>query len=170
MAIASPAVVLHKSIGEVSFSVYEANKRTDKTLEDVIEGLTSIFNLRQSVGIMSKLYGDEEDYYIRVLKYCVDGNLQSVIDEFVHMIDETKQNKSDIAQSIYESFVGVSTLEIDTTEYYRDLSKKRRRLRTHYALAFTNKKVDEKNVSRAINIRQSFNSPFRPFILSTTSL
>ena len=170
MAIASPAVVLHKSIGEVSFSVYEAYKRTDKTLEDVIEGLTSIFNLRQSVGIMSKLYGDEEDYYIRVLKYCVDGNLQSVIDEFVHMIDETKQNKSDIAQSIYESFVGVSTLEIDTTEYYRDLSKKRRRLRTHYALAFTNKKVDEKNVSRAINIRQSFNSPFRPFILSTTSI
>lgn len=170
MAIASPAVVLHKSIGEVSFSVYEAYKRTDKTLEDVIEGLTSIFNLRQSVGIMSKLYGDEEDYYIRVLKYCVDGNLQSVIDEFVHMIDETKQNKSDIAQSIYESFVGVSTLEIDTTEYYRDLSKKRRRLRTHYALAFTNKKVDEKNVSRAINIRQSFNSPFRPFVLSTTSI
>ena len=86
------------------------------------------------------------------------------------MIDETGENKADIAHAFYESFAGVSTLEIDTTEYYKDMSRRRRRMRTHYALAFTNKKVDEKNVTRAINVRQAFNSPFRPFVLSTTSI
>ncbi|MGG6548717.1 UNVERIFIED_CONTAM: hypothetical protein NY100_25225, partial [Prevotella sp. 15_C9] len=43
-------------------------------------------------------------------------------------------------------------------------------MRTHYALPFTNKKTDEKNVSRAIDVRQAFNSPFRPFVLTTTSI
>ena len=170
MAIASPAVVLNKSVGGVSFSVNEANKKCEKNLDDVIDSFVSIFNLRQSVGIMSKLYGDNDDYYVRVLRYCVDGNLLAVIDEFIHLIDESLSNMPEVAQYIYESFVGVSTLEIDTTEYYKDLSRSRRRLRTHYALSFTNKKVDEKDVSRAVNVRQAFNSPFRPFVLSSTSV
>ena len=170
MAIASPAIVLYRRIGNIDFQVIEAGHKEGMTLTNVIDSLVGLFNMRQSVGIMYRLYGDEQIYFEHVLQYCVDGNLQSVIDEFIHMIDETGENKADIAHAIYESFAGVSTLEIDTTEYYKDMSRRRRRLRTHYALAFTNKKVDEKNVTRAINVRQAFNSPFRPFVLSTTSI
>lgn len=168
MAIASPAVVLYRRLGIVNFFKQEGGKRTEGAIHNVIHELVSIFNQRLSVGIMYRLYKNDGEYWEQILRYCVEGNLQAVIDEYIHMIDETGERKEDIAQAIYESFVGVSTLEIDTDESFRNLKK--RRMRTHYALPFTNKKTDEKNVSRAIDVRQSFNSPFRPFVLTTTSI
>ena len=158
MAIASPAIVLCRSLGQ-----YASDK--------LIERLVGLFNLRQSTGIMSILYPDIRNFWERVLKYCVDGNFQSVIDEYIHMIDETGDNKEHIANTIYDSLdISPSNLRIDTTESFKDISKWPRGLRTHYALMFTNKKTDEKNVSRSTDVRQAFNSPFRPFVLSTTSI
>jgi hypothetical protein len=101
----------------------------------------------------------------------VDGNLQSVIDEFIHMIDEKGTRKQYIAECIFDSLdVSPSNLRIDTTESFKNIDKQPRGLRTHFALMFTNKKTDEKNVSRSTDVRQAFNSPFRPFVLSTTSI
>lgn len=171
MAIASPGVVLYRRLGIINFLKLESGKRTECTIHDVIhEIVVNIFNQRLSVGIMYRLYKNDGEYWEQVLRYCVDGNLQAVIDEYIHMIDETGERKNDIAQVIYESFAGVSTLEIDTTESFRNIKKRKRRMRTHYALPFTNKKTDEKNVLRAIDVRQAFNSPFRPFVLTTTSI
>lgn len=160
MAIASPAVVLHRRL----------NIEETTTIKNVIHELISIFNQRWSVGIMYRLYKNEGEYWEQVLRYCVEGNLQAVIDEYIHMIDETGELKEDIAQTIYESFVGTNTLEIDTTQNFRNFKERKRRMRTHYAFPFTNKKTDEKNVTCAINVRQAFNSPFRPFVLTTTSI
>jgi len=158
MSIASPAMVLYRSLG--SFAT-----------EELIERLVNLFNLRQATGIMSILYPDYDNYWERVLCYCVDGNLQSVIDEFIHMIDEKGTRKQYIAECIFDSLdVSPSNLRIDTTESFKNIDKQPRGLRTHFALMFTNKKTDEKNVSRSTDVRQAFNSPFRPFVLSTTSI
>ena len=158
MAIASPAIVLNRSLGTY-------------VTEDLIDRLISMFNLRQSTGIMSILYPNIENYWERVLTYCVDGNLQSVIDEYIHMIDEKGTNKQYVADTIYESLdINSSSLRIDTTESFKNVEKPPRGLRTHYSVMFTNKKTDEKNVSRSTDVRQAFNSPFRPFVLSTTSI
>ena len=158
MAIASPAVILYRRLGSC-------------ITEDLIDRFLSMFNLRQSTGIMSKLYPDVEIYWERVLRYCVDGNLQSVIDEYIHMIDEKGTHLQYVAKTIFDSLdISPSSLRIDTTESFKDLDKQPRGLRTHYALMFTNKKTDEKNVSRSTDVRQAFNSPFRPFVLTTTSI
>lgn len=97
------------------------------------------------------------------------GDMQAMLDEFIHMIDESGENIKNIVETIYGSFVGVSTSEFDTTDsfYY---AKRRYRLRTHYSMTYTNTKVDERNVSRAINVRMAFNSPFHPFVLTSTSI
>jgi len=168
MAIASPAICLYRRLG--FFESPAKGQHKGLTLSDVISQFTSLFNLRQSAGIMDILYTDNGLYYFeKVLDYCVMGNMQAVIDEYIHMINDSENlsegDKQDIAGTINDAFVGVSTIECMT--YGKDFKK---RLRTHYSMAYTNKKVDEKNVSHAINVRLAFNSPFHPFVLTTTSI
>ena len=164
MAIGSPAICLYRRVGNAVFDVKQKNKNgVESTL---ISQFTSLFNLRQSAGIMDLLYkGRESAYFEDVFDYCVMGNMQAGIDEYIHMIDETGSDVHGIVDTIYNSFVGVSLIEYMT--YGKEC---KHRLRTHYSLAYTNKKVDEKNVSHAINVRQAFNSPFYPFVLTTTSI
>lgn len=164
MAIGSPAICLYRRVKDAVFDVkYRSKNGVEST---IISQFTSLFNLRQSAGIMDILYqGKEGAYFEEVFDYCVMGNMQSVIDEYIHMIDETGTDVHGIVDTIYNSFVGISPIEYMV--YGKDV---KRRLRTHYSLAYTNKKVDEKNVSHATNVRQAFNSPFHPFILTTTSI
>lgn len=171
MSIASPSIVIYRRLGHVDFISTEGAKSESHTTEDIIERLVSMFNLRQCTGIMNILYPDIDNYWECVIRYCVEGNLQSVIDEYIHMIDEKGSRLAYVAKTIYESLdISPSNLRIDTSESFKDLEKTPRGLRTHYALMFTNKKTDEKNVSRSTDVRQAFNSPFRPFVLSTTSI
>lgn len=168
MAIGSPSICLYRRIGENVSDVIERSKDGDEST--LASQFTGLFNLRQSAGIMDQLYGDNGRYYFEnVLDYCVMGDMQAMLDEFIHMIDESGENIKNIVETIYGSFVGVSTSEFDTTDsfYY---AKRRYRLRTHYSMTYTNTKVDERNVSRAINVRMAFNSPFHPFVLTSTSI
>lgn len=164
MAIGSPAICLYRRVKDAVTHVFGTTRAGVES--SVITQFTAMFNLRQSAGIMDILYrGGNGTYVENVLDYCVMGNMQAVLDEYIHMIDETEQDMKEIVETIYNAFVGVSTMEYTT--YGQDY---KHRLRTHYSMAYTNKKVDEKNVSHAINVRQAFNSPFHPFILTTTSI
>ena len=44
------------------------------------------------------------------------------------------------------------------------------RMRANYAVGFYDTKNEDKSIQRKENIRLSFNSPFRPFVLATTSI
>lgn len=161
MAIGSPSVCLYRCLGK---NIADADLKRE--YNRLVSQFTSLFNSRLSKGIVDLLYKNKNATYIEeVFDYCVMGNMQAVLDEYIHMIDETSNDTNGIVDTIYNSFVGVSPIEYMT--YGKDY---KHRLRTHYSLAYTNKKVDEKNVSHAINVRQAFNSPFHPFILTTTSI
>ena len=44
------------------------------------------------------------------------------------------------------------------------------RMRSHYAVGFYDTRSEGTSIQRKENIRLSFNSPFRPFVLATTSI
>ena len=48
--------------------------------------------------------------------------------------------------------------------------QKKSGLRAHFAVGYYNAKGDNDNIQRTENIRAAFNSPFRPFVLATTSI
>ena len=60
------------------------------------------------------------------------------------------------------------SLGVETYHHFRNKDDKTR-FRCHYALSFGDHKEDNQIV-RADTVRESFNSPFRPFVLSTTSI
>lgn len=154
IAIASPAVCAYRQ----SHDKDDARK--------VGKAIASIFNKPESAAVIDLIYNkkSDEDYYESVLDYCVRGNLQSVLDEYAHT-----QQTSHLGTTIEEAILGTSSLGIDTTDTILDDGNKLM-MRCHFAIPFIDKTVTDKAMLRTTNIRKAFNSPFRPFILSTTSV
>ena len=68
-----------------------------------------------------------------------------------------------------DSVADTVSLPIDTQETFPG-QKKRTMMRSHYAVGYYNAKVSDEAVARVDRMRKAFNSPFRPFVLSTTSI
>ncbi len=128
----------------------------------------SMFNKAESSAIIDLLYGKKEDhfYYENVIKYCVDGNLQATLDEYAHILNEDGEK---LAKAMIDSFSDTASLQIETKESFMN-NEEKARMRTHFAVGYFNTKISDENVQRTEMIRKSFNSPFRPFVLSTTSI
>lgn len=154
IAIASPAVCAYRQSHDVEDAKIAA------------KAIVSVFNKPESAAVIDLLYSkhSEDDYYESVLDYCVNGNLQSVLDEYSHMLQAES-----IGCDLDEAIIGTSNLSIDTFDSLGSEEKKLP-MRCHFAIPFIDKTVTDKSVARTKNIRKAFNSPFRPFILSTTSI
>ena len=113
-----------------------------------------------------------------VLTYCKQGNLQATLDEYVHYLTngDSKKLNEDLADTIQ------TALELRTTNYTIDTfprfksrvqkmqsSDKEVTMRSHYATAFA-QGTGEKGQDRKANLQCSFNSPFWPFVLASTSI
>jgi len=143
-----------------------------------------MFNRPEAVAIVDQKYGKrfEEFHWRNVLRYCIDGNIQAVLDEFKHMLLESYGLKD---KAINQQIIKVSSLmresmtastasyQVDTLQSFLELDSDRKRigLRSHYAAGFFQmKSQDNKYLQRTDRLRSAFNSPFRPFVLATTSI
>lgn len=155
IAIASPAVCAYR----------QSNDKEDAKM--VAKAIASVFNKPESAAVIDRVYSkksDDDDYYESVLDYCAIGNLQAVLDEYAHMLQTRK-----LGNAVMEAIIGTSNLNIDTNDSLGNEEKKLP-MRCHFAIPFIDKTITDKAVARTSNIRKAFNSPFRPFILSTTSV
>lgn len=156
IAIASPAVCAYRQSGN------------EEDAQMVAKAIVSVFNKPESAAVIDLIYNkkNDDDYYESVLDYCAMGNLQAVLDEYLHMA-QTEDKK--LGQVVTDAIIGTSNLSIDTTDSLGKEEKKQL-MRCHFAIPFIDKTVTDKSVTRTTNIRKAFNSPFRPFLLSTTSI
>lgn len=154
IAIASPAVCAYRQSGN------------EEDAQMVAKAIVSVFNKPESAAVIDLMYNkkNDDDYYESVLDYCVVGNLQAVLDEYAHMT-QTKI----LGHTVTEAIIGTSNLSVDTTDSL-GMEEKKQLMRCHFAIPFIDKTVTDKSVARTTNIRKAFNSPFRPFLLSTTSI
>lgn len=135
--------------------------------KEIAKEFVKLFNKAESSAILDVLYGKSEDtYYENVFKYCADGNIDSMLDEYAHVLNEQGE---ELLKSMCRGFTDTSSVQIDTLESFTGIEPKPR-MRTHFAVGYFNAKVSEENVNRTENIRNAFNSPFRPFVLATTSI
>ncbi len=145
----------------------------------IASGFRSLFNMPETIAM---LRGSGEDSYWRlVLKYSVDGNIQSILDEYVHVLKESlglqrhsyNEQIGEIAEriqtvlTIRTSQVGVDDLRVSKGKIHQ----KQFNTRCRFALRFGAIKDDNSQaLVRAETVQDAFNSPFRPFILATTSI
>ncbi len=117
---------------------------------------------------------DEGTYWRNVARYCIDGVLQAVLDEYIHhLAGETGVNTNSDeglislaatarrAMALRESVYRATDIEHFESEGIAFPSR--------YALRFgsTRRSKDE---ARLPEVRAAFNSPFWPFVLATTSV
>ena len=82
MALGSPAIIAKRTLK----GIVGANRYTYSTLDNMAYKIGNEFRLKfaeaESIGILDSFYKEKEIYWRKVLRYCVDGNLQSVLDEY----------------------------------------------------------------------------------------
>ena len=135
--------------------------------EDVAKELIGIFNNRQGIAAVRSNCRTHSNYFQNVVDYCIMGNLQAVLDEFVHMIGENKSPETIVAR-MKESFASAYPQQVNTIQTFG--TDEKYTMRKHFAVDFGSGKQTEKDVNHATNVRSAFNSPFRPFVLASTSV
>lgn len=174
MAIASPAVCIYRTLHEID----DMSERQSVSKDCCLESFVRMFNRPDSRNIMAAVFDgveatSDEKHYEQVFHYCVDGNLQAMLDEYKFVLG---LEGTDFAESLKESFLQTSNLPYISQEYYResfvDAEKKNTppKLRVHFAAGYFDAKNNDKTIQRVNNVRKAFNSPFRPFVLATTSV
>lgn len=179
MALASPAICIMRTYNDVDGGGYRMEMPSQ---------LGKIFinrmNTPESTAVIEVCYGKSGDdaHWKNLLHYCKDGNLQAVFDEYVHILMESNglASASDRIGPLHELVlksmnVHTASYNIDTFDAFKSRIEKKKahafNIRSHFAVAFT--KSDggiEKGTERKEAVRNSFNSPFRPFVLATTSI
>jgi len=183
LALASPAVVAARSMlrlkgqeeeFEFPLLLFNATK--------IASGFRGLFNLPDTIALVRS--GDDKNrYWEQVLDYSLSGNIQSVMDEYIHILNESlglfdrpfNKKIDKIGDEIY-SAVSIRTVSMSFDEIEVDSRKEKiqinnKRIRCRYALRFGEEKREgEEEITRANQVRASFNSPFRPFLLATTSI
>jgi len=156
MAIGSPAVCGYRLFKNEIYAKELARK-----------GFVALFNKAESSAVLDIMYGKNETfYYENVFKYCAIANIQAVLDEYAHIINESGEA---LKNAMLCGFTDTSSVQIDTLESFTG-SIAKPRVRTHFAVGYFNARISDENVQRTENIRKAFNSPFRPFVLATTSI
>lgn len=124
--------------------------------------------------------GEDDAYWRRVLRYCIDGNLQAVLDECWHLAwEQHAWSANQSVESICEQCIQqlAETVEprpsrVHATFYQTNgsqVEKSETRLRTVVAMRFGHNRSEEGMLSQDA-VRAAFNSPFRPFVLTSTSI
>ena len=123
----------------------------------------------------------EDAYWRLVLRYSIDGCLQAVLDEYAHMVREwlglTAARGTallgPVSQTMREALT-LRTVNYSVRHFERrdgTVEVDKQRMRGLFALRFGDTDTDDQaNLQRSSTVRTAFNSPFRPFVLATTSV
>ncbi|WP_423798192.1 DEAD/DEAH box helicase [Neobacillus sp. SAB-20_R2A] len=186
MVLGSPAVCALRMMGQYdSESIPYAIQ--------LAKAILSRFNTQEAISIVELEYGkrnSQDVHWQNVLKYSVDGNMQAMLDEYAHMLmeegalkdkEELLRNKQLVKMMVKALKTRTASFNVDTYAHFKQriLQDGRKqngekehyiKMRTNYAVGFYDTRNEENTLNRKDNIRLSFNSPFRPFVLATTSI
>src|SRR5690606_6464011 len=129
------------------------------------------FNKPESIAAI-RLASPKTDYWRQVLDYCASGNITAMLTEYIYLLMDC-EGKRDIS-SIRDALDSV--LKINTSNNLVDLRRrsgtiKPYNMRTHFAVNYGTQKISsDSGQERMVNLRTVFNSPFRPFVLTSTSI
>lgn len=173
LAIAGPGVTALRTVARVATDGRETGA-VRAVASDWAWSLRALFNTPE---LMAMVQGEGEQIFWRqVLDHCLDGNLQSVLDEYVQvlMAAHSLDGGQDSLETLAEKFAEGSGLRASTQAmdfYGEHAQEERRRLRTHFAVRYGRAAThDEATGRRESHVREAFNSPFWPFVLASTSV
>lgn len=176
LGLASPGNVAWRALGRV---LPEQNSVTPighwRAAALLASGFRAMFNRPDATYLMDVLGpNDGETHWRNVLSYCCDGNLQAVVDEYLHHLAGAEGIATDddeglllLAQACRRA-LSVRGVNLQATDVDHPDSGNIR-FRGRFALRYGGIR-QEQDDDRLPEVRAAFNSPFWPFVLATTSI
>ena len=182
IAISSPAICIYRSYEKLFNQDDTLNEYFNKFSFKFAKAFMEFMNSPESIAVLDLIYESnlKKTYWKNVLKYSKEGNLQAVLDEYIHLLSNGFYEKNSdkitiISRKLLDSLkLKTTSYEFDTFDCFKSRmlneDKSNKSFRTHFAVSFTKGKEDQSDTDRKKSVRDSFNSPFRPFILVSTSI
>ena len=193
VALGSPATCAFRSLSRIAPLLPPTNEALLASATKIGMAFRTLFNRPETRTLLiefqhrgpSKHRGDP--YWRVVLRYAAEHDLQSVLDEYVHILSDGeglmrnsgKSAQENSVREISKKIVDALSINVSKVKFcYYSLNKQKKEeivlhskaLRTRFAMRFSHKSEDEKGIKRAGLVRTAFNSPFHPFVLATTSI
>ena len=184
VALGSPAIIAARMLAPSRISDQERRRNSVK----VADAFWRLFNRPAVISLLAQLAAEEDEitreegYYWRlVLRYCVVGNLQAVLDETWHLMWEQHSWSEKVPADAVAAECSHQLAELVNPTPSRVhahfltvnsdglMEEEEVRLRTVFALRFGDIRTEERSINQDA-VRASFNSPFRPFVLTSTSV
>ena len=183
MAIGSPGVVALRSLSRVAGGASLLIQPAIRTsAAQIAWSFRTLFNSPEATALLRGI-NSKDAYWRSVLNYCMGGCLQSLLDEYAHILRESpglvNETPEKITAEISRVVVKALTLrtsvmsidEVHANPKRGTIALESYRVRGHFALRFGEEQSDDDRiVNRTEQVRGAFNSPFRPFVLATTSV
>ena len=180
LALGAPGVVALRSLAHL-FGTESTEWARIQAAARMSWGFRSLFNL-PDVNSLVRSVNWEQEYWRTVTQYCAEGCLTAVLDEFLHVLRESlgyyrlsreeggARDLLAIADAVAGA-VNIRTTSLAAKDHLAESDATIHRFRTRYAMRFGSEQAEtEKSVVTAEHLRSSFNSPFWPFVLTSTSV
>lgn len=173
VAAHSPANIAYRALVRVSYGHSGVTARgLWIAAAQLASSLRTLFGRPETTLLLSQLMPDQA-YWRSVLHYCAAGNLQAVMDEYLHHL-LVAQGHSPLDDkrllAIADTAGAAIGLRPANYEIFNpERPRERIKLSAQFALRYGGRRIEQDNV-RLPQVRQAFNSPFRPFVLASTSV
>jgi hypothetical protein len=180
-AVANPATVSLRSFSRVAGDSVLNSMIARDAAARVGASFRTLFNQPDSTASVRATGTDGQDYWKQCLEYCARGCLQSVLDEYVHLLVGEAgvfgKSPDEIVTAVagyVSDVVGLRRARVGAQNIVVTNGKvttKSAAFRSRFAMRFGEERADEAGDKvRADEVRKAFNSPFWPFVLATTSV
>ncbi|RKX83303.1 MAG: hypothetical protein DRP58_09000, partial [Spirochaetes bacterium] len=168
ISIASPAVCSYRSLLKTFPNIGKEDLLWYASI--MAAGFRTLFNKPESILIIQKVIPGNDPYWFKCLQYSAMNNIQSMIDEYIYLLFENLDDLGKVI-AIFESTITTRNSSLEMDFAYGEKKIRRENVRCHYAAPYGTQRLNtETGEKRMIGIREVFNSPFRPFVLTTTSI
>lgn len=145
---------------------------------NVAWGFRTLFNQHEAVALLRR--GEDDRYWHRVLTFSAEQNLQAVLDEYAHYLVDAHglsaaapgERVIGLGKAMADALsVRPSQIDVDNPTITEGrLKVDKFQMRGRFAMRLADYRDEEGSVARLGGVRDAFNSPFRPFVLATTSV
>ena len=182
IAVAGPATTALRALTRTSDPKARASLAARDSAARIAWSFRTLFNHPETMALIrGERPGDKTPYWRQLVDYCAAGNLQAVLDEYIHMLRDLEglfaTGEEEAWCRLTEVVNGALSLRtgaprVDEFRLGDDMVRiKHHRLRNHFAMRFgAQEREDGKAGAREGQVRQAFNSPFWPFVLASTSV
>lgn len=179
LALAAPGICAYRALRRVGPNLEAGNGDLLSAATSISAGFRTLFNLPETIALLRG--SSNKPYWRIILRYSLDGNLQAMLDEQVHVLleqlgltkaEECKRVK-EVSKCLADS-LSIRTGQLNINEFKvkgKKIEQADFKTRCRFALKFGELRDDhDSTLARIDTVRMAFNSPFRPFILATTSI